>query len=113
MTFTATTDVGLVRHQARRVPVRADHRAQVGARDDGREAEPIDRVAVVAVEVVGAVDRIVATAVRELFGSGSVALGQQARLHVERHYAWDTVVTSLLRHYHAVLGSQWPLTAHG
>jgi alpha-1,6-mannosyltransferase len=54
-----------------------------------------------------------ATAVRELFGSGSVALGQQARLHVERHYAWDTVVTSLLRHYHAVLGSQWPLTANG
>ncbi|MBI3906102.1 MAG: glycosyltransferase, partial [Pseudomonas fluorescens] len=54
-----------------------------------------------------------ATAVRELFGSGSVALGRQARLHVERHYAWDTVVNSLLQHYHAVLGSQWPLTANG
>ncbi|MDF9774833.1 glycosyltransferase family 4 protein [Pseudomonas baetica] len=54
-----------------------------------------------------------ATAVQELFGSGSAGLGKRARLHVERHYAWDTVVSSLLRHYHAVLGSQWPLTANG
>ncbi|MFY0730463.1 glycosyltransferase family 1 protein [Pseudomonas sp. NFX15] len=54
-----------------------------------------------------------ATAVRELFSSGSTTLGRQARLHVERHYAWDTVVDSLLGHYHAVLGSQWPLTSNG
>ena len=54
-----------------------------------------------------------AAAVRELFGSGNPTLGKTARLHVERHYAWDTVVNSLLRHYHAVLGSQWPLTANG
>jgi alpha-1,6-mannosyltransferase len=54
-----------------------------------------------------------ANAVRELFSQGSAALGQQARRHVERHYAWDTVVDSLLGHYHAVLGTPWPLTANG
>jgi alpha-1,6-mannosyltransferase len=54
-----------------------------------------------------------ANTVRELFSSGSVVLGKQARSHVERHYSWDTVVTSLLGHYHAVLGSHWPLTANG
>jgi alpha-1,6-mannosyltransferase len=54
-----------------------------------------------------------ANAVRELFSSGSVVLGKQARSHVERHYSWDTVVNSLLGHYHAVLGSHWPLTANG
>ncbi|CAI8827471.1 alpha-1,6-mannosyltransferase [Pseudomonas sp. IT-P44] len=54
-----------------------------------------------------------ANAVRELFSSGSAALGQQARLHVERHYSWDAVVDSLLGHYHAVLGNQWPLAANG
>ncbi|MDZ4326466.1 MULTISPECIES: glycosyltransferase family 4 protein [Pseudomonas] len=54
-----------------------------------------------------------ANAVRELFGSGSAVLGQQARSHVERHYSWDTVVNSLLGHYYAVLGSQWPRIANG
>jgi alpha-1,6-mannosyltransferase len=54
-----------------------------------------------------------ANAVRELFASGSAVLGQQARSHVERHYSWDAVVDSLLGHYHAVLGSQWPRIANG
>ena len=54
-----------------------------------------------------------AHAVRELFSSGNAELGRQARRHVERHYAWDTVVNSLLGHYHAVLGSQWPLIVNG
>jgi alpha-1,6-mannosyltransferase len=54
-----------------------------------------------------------ASAVHALFSSGSTALGQQARRHVEQHYAWDTVVDSLLGHYHAVLGTQWPLIANG
>ncbi|MDI2591635.1 glycosyltransferase family 1 protein [Pseudomonas sp. 681] len=54
-----------------------------------------------------------ANAVRELFSQGSTHRGQQARRHVEQHYSWDTVVNSLLGHYHAVLGSQLPLTANG
>ncbi|WPN46184.1 glycosyltransferase family 1 protein [Pseudomonas sp. P8_241] len=54
-----------------------------------------------------------ANAVRELFASDSAALGRQARKHVERFYAWDSVVDSLLGHYHAVLGTQWPQTANG
>ena len=54
-----------------------------------------------------------ANAVRELFSQDSAALGKTARSHVERQYSWDTVVNSLLGHYHAVLGSQWPLTANG
>jgi alpha-1,6-mannosyltransferase len=54
-----------------------------------------------------------ANAVRELFSSGSAVRGKQARNHVEQHYAWDTVVNSLLGHYHAVLGSPLPLAANG
>ncbi|MGE8188906.1 glycosyltransferase family 4 protein [Pseudomonas sp. NPDC086278] len=54
-----------------------------------------------------------ANAVRDLFSQGNAALGKQARSHVERTYSWDTVVDSLLGHYHAVLGSEWPLTANG
>ena len=54
-----------------------------------------------------------ANAVHELFNQGCAALGQQARRHAERHYSWDTVVNSLLSHYHAVLGSQWPQVANG
>jgi alpha-1,6-mannosyltransferase len=54
-----------------------------------------------------------ANTVRQLFDSGSAVLGKQARRHVEQHYSWDTVVNSLLGHYHAVLGSHWPLTANG
>ena len=40
-----------------------------------------------------------ANAVRELFSLGVNKLGVQARQHVECHYAWDTVVDSLLSHY--------------
>ncbi|WP_085606638.1 MULTISPECIES: glycosyltransferase family 1 protein [unclassified Pseudomonas] len=54
-----------------------------------------------------------ANAVRELFSRGTGVLGQQARQHVERHYAWDTVVDSLLGHYHAVLGDSVPRVANG
>ena len=54
-----------------------------------------------------------ANAVRELFSRGTGVLGQQARQHVERHYAWDTVVDSLLSHYHAVLGDSVPRVANG
>lgn len=54
-----------------------------------------------------------ANAVRELFSRGAEKLGQQARQHVERHYAWDTVVDSLLGHYHAVLGHALPKVANG
>jgi alpha-1,6-mannosyltransferase len=54
-----------------------------------------------------------ANAVHELFNGGSAVLGRQARRHVEQHYAWDTVVNSLLGHYHAVLGTQWPRVANG
>ncbi|MGE8069056.1 glycosyltransferase family 4 protein [Pseudomonas sp. NPDC089569] len=57
--------------------------------------------------------RAMADAVQQLFSQGNTALGRQARRHVERHYAWDTVVNSLLGHYHAVLGSQWPRAANG
>jgi alpha-1,6-mannosyltransferase len=54
-----------------------------------------------------------ANTVRELFGSGSAILGKQARSHAEQHYSWDTVVDSLLGHYHAVLGNHWLLAANG
>ncbi|WP_285420799.1 glycosyltransferase family 1 protein [Pseudomonas sp. efr-133-TYG-5] len=54
-----------------------------------------------------------ANAVRELFSGDPAALGRQARQHVERHYAWDTVVNSLLGHYHAVLGDSLPRVANG
>jgi alpha-1,6-mannosyltransferase len=54
-----------------------------------------------------------ADAVRELFGTDSRRLGEQARRHVEQHYAWDTVVDSLLGHYYAVLGRHKPMLAHG
>ena len=54
-----------------------------------------------------------ANAVRELFTFGSATIGRQARRHVEQHYAWDAVVSSLLGHYRAVLGNQQPLRAHG
>lgn len=53
-----------------------------------------------------------ANAVRELFAQPD-DLGQYARRHVEQHYAWDSVVNSLLGHYHAVLGDTLPLLANG
>ena len=53
-----------------------------------------------------------ANAVRELYSRGCATLGQQARQHVERHYAWDAVVDSLLSHYHAVLGDTLPRVAN-
>jgi alpha-1,6-mannosyltransferase len=54
-----------------------------------------------------------ANAVRELFSRGCMKLGQQARQHVERRYSWDSVVDSLLGHYHAVLGHSLPKVANG
>jgi alpha-1,6-mannosyltransferase len=54
-----------------------------------------------------------ANAVRELFSRGCVKLGQQARQHVEQHYAWDSVVDSLLGHYRAVFGLSLPRVANG
>ncbi|MDQ3201839.1 MAG: glycosyltransferase family 1 protein [Pseudomonadota bacterium] len=54
-----------------------------------------------------------ANAVRQLFSADITTLGKQARSHVERHYAWDAVVNSLLGHYHAVLGDQLPMIANG
>ncbi|MGE7959479.1 glycosyltransferase family 4 protein [Pseudomonas sp. NPDC089530] len=54
-----------------------------------------------------------ADAVQELFAQGCAARGQLARRHVERHYAWDRVVASLLEHYRAVLGNPQPMLAHG
>lgn len=54
-----------------------------------------------------------ATAVAEVFERDVVALGQRARLHVEQHYNWDSVVSGLLEHYRAVLGySNLPVRAH-
>ncbi|WP_417696065.1 glycosyltransferase family 4 protein [Pseudomonas sp.] len=54
-----------------------------------------------------------ANAVRQLFAEGCQRRGVLARQHVERHYAWDSVVNSLLGHYHSVLGEQLPLLANG
>lgn len=55
-----------------------------------------------------------ANAVRELFAADPALLGRQARRHVERHYAWDTVVAGLLEHYRAVSGRcPQALQAHG
>ncbi|WP_409318369.1 glycosyltransferase family 4 protein [Pseudomonas sp. KCJK9016] len=54
-----------------------------------------------------------ANAVRELFSRDPARLGRQARQHVERHYAWDRVVDSLLGHYHAVLGDSAARVANG
>lgn len=54
-----------------------------------------------------------ANAVRELFAQGCASRGRLARRHVERHYAWEAVISSLLGHYRAVLGNQQPLRAHG
>ncbi|MNJ51952.1 D-inositol-3-phosphate glycosyltransferase [compost metagenome] len=53
-----------------------------------------------------------AKAVREVFEEGAVQLGQQARRHVEQHYAWDSVVNGLLAHYRAVLGHELQVRTH-
>lgn len=54
-----------------------------------------------------------ARAVQEVFERGSENLGRQARRHVEQHYSWDSVVSGLLDHYHAVLGyNDLPVRAH-
>jgi alpha-1,6-mannosyltransferase len=57
--------------------------------------------------------RAMTAAVRELFSHDIVRKGLTARAHVERHYAWDTVVSGLLGHYRAVLGRPMPVFAHG
>jgi alpha-1,6-mannosyltransferase len=54
-----------------------------------------------------------ANAVRQLFAEGCQQRGAKARRHVERHYAWDSVVNSLLGHYYSVLGAEMPLLANG
>ena len=56
---------GLVRDQAGQPPVGGDHRAELGPGDLRREADAIDAVTVVGVEVVRAVDRVVTAAVVE------------------------------------------------
>ncbi|UVJ43168.1 glycosyltransferase family 1 protein [Pseudomonas sp. LS1212] len=53
-----------------------------------------------------------ARAVRELFSQAPRDFGQQARRHVEQKYSWDTVVSGLLEHYRAVLGSNLSMPVH-
>ncbi|MCU1721119.1 MULTISPECIES: glycosyltransferase family 4 protein [unclassified Pseudomonas] len=54
-----------------------------------------------------------AAAVAQVFERNVTLLGQRARLHVEQHYSWDSVVSGLLEHYRAVLGySNLPVRAH-
>ncbi|WP_166364267.1 glycosyltransferase family 4 protein [Pseudomonas akapageensis] len=53
-----------------------------------------------------------ARAVRELFGRDCGEIGRQARCHAEQKYAWDNVVSGLLEHYRAVLGSNLPMPVH-
>lgn len=55
-----------------------------------------------------------ARAVRELFEADVRRMGEQARLHVEAHYAWDAVIAGLLVHYRAVTGyAESAVAAHG
>lgn len=56
-----------------------------------------------------------ARTVRELFEDDLRLLGAQARQHVEINHAWETVVDSLLEHYHTVLGTglNLPVARHG
>jgi alpha-1,6-mannosyltransferase len=56
-----------------------------------------------------------AATVRELFSADTSIIGRHARLYVEQHYSWDSVVNGLLAHYQAVLGcAQQPFrAAHG
>jgi alpha-1,6-mannosyltransferase len=56
--------------------------------------------------------RAMAAAVRDLFTHDVARKGLAAREYVERHYAWDTVVSGLLEHYRAVLGASVPVLAH-
>ncbi|MNP56636.1 hypothetical protein D3C76_1513770 [compost metagenome] len=53
-----------------------------------------------------------ARAVRELFSHDTGQMGRLARQHVEQRYAWDTVVSGLLEHYRAVLGSNFSVPVH-
>ncbi len=57
--------------------------------------------------------RAMAAAVRELFSHDAQAMGRYARQRVESHYNWDRVVSGLLEHYRAVLGSHRPVRANG
>lgn len=54
-----------------------------------------------------------AACVRELFAQDTQRLGRQARRHVEHSYAWERVVSNLLMHYQAVMGSRQQSPAHG
>ena len=53
-----------------------------------------------------------ADAVRELFSHAPEDKGLSARRYVENRYSWDSVVTGLLEHYHAVLGHTSRAAAH-
>lgn len=53
-----------------------------------------------------------ASAVKELFSQDSAQIGAKARSYVEQQYAWDTVVSGLLQHYQAVLGTRSPALIH-
>jgi alpha-1,6-mannosyltransferase len=57
--------------------------------------------------------RSMARAIRALFQHDPQAKGRAARQYVQRCYSWDTVVTGLMQHYRAVLGSSIPAFAHG
>lgn len=54
-----------------------------------------------------------AQAVRELFSHDPQSKGREARRYVQHSYSWDAVVTGLMQHYRAVLGTQMPALAHG
>lgn len=45
-----------------------------------------------------------ARAVRTLFHDLGAGIGARARRHVEQHHSWDTVIASLCRIYHSLLG---------
>lgn len=57
--------------------------------------------------------RSMAQAVRELFSHDPDSKGLSARHYVQRCYSWESVVSGLMQHYRAVLGSQMPALAHG
>ncbi|ORC58138.1 glycoside hydrolase [Pseudomonas floridensis] len=54
-----------------------------------------------------------AAAVKALFSRDARAKGLAARRYVEDRYSWDVVVTGLLGHYQAVLGTRLSAFAHG
>lgn len=57
--------------------------------------------------------RAMACAIKELFACDLHSKGLAARHYVEDRYSWDVVVTQLLHHYQAVLGTHASAFAHG